>query len=648
VDGSVEATARHDRKRVALNKPSITIGRHPTNDVVVQDPNVSQFHAKIEAGPDGLELHDLASHNGTRVDGLHVRRASLSVGSQIGVGSARLTVTDAHLEHQDERGAMSLTCRELTLVAGKKKILDNATVDVRPGEFVAVIGESGSGKSTLIKALVGVTPTPPGVIRVNGEPLAGRLTDIGYVPQDDIVHRNLTVREALNYSARLRLPDDSTAEELSAAVERVLDELSLRDQAETMIGRLSGGQRKRVGVASELLSHPSLLFLDEPTSGLDPGLETKLMTLFRELAAPGVRAVVVVTHATKNLRQADKVCVMGRGGELCFVGAPDRALEFFGVEDFDEIYDALDRRPAMEWRRVFDQTRAPASSREEGQPAVHAPQPRRRSAIRQGRILAARYARLMVRDRRNLLILIGQVPVIAVLMSLIFQRGVLAPPGRGRPDEAVDLLFLLLTNAIFFGAVDASRELIKEKPLAMREAAIGVKPRAYLFSKVVVLFALVTVQTVILALIVLAIQPPDVGLVQHLDVLLVLVLTGCVAVAMGLGVSALVTTEDQATSFTTLALIPQLLFAGAIVTIKHMWAPAAAVSNVIFSRWSLSGIGHALDMNSRIAGDPVFARLGFYSHSFFAVRVLVCCLLLCGFLALMLLAVRLALGRRAA
>jgi hypothetical protein len=233
-------------------------------------------------------------------------------------------------------------------------------------------------------------------------------------------------------------------------------------------------------------------------------------------------------------------------------------------------------------------------------------------------------------------------------MSLIFQRGALAPPGRGRPAEAAELLFLLLTNAIFFGAVDASRELIKEKPLAMREAAIGVKPRAYLFSKLVVLFALVTVQTVILAVIVLAIQPPTVGVTRYLEVLLVLILTGCVAVAMGLTVSGLVTSEDQATSFTTLALIPQLLFAGAIVTIKHMWGPAAAFSNVIFSRWSLSGVGHALDMNSRIAGDPVFARLGSYSHSFFSTRVLVCCLLLCGFLALMLVAVRAVLGRRRA
>ena len=221
--------------------------------------------------------------------------------------------------------------------------MTETTLSVEPNELVVVIGESGSGKSTLIKALAGVSRPSGGAVTVSGEPVASRLTDIGYVPQDEIVHPGLTVREALRYAARLRLPRDATDGDVDESVQRVMAELSLAEHAGTRIGSLSGGQRKRAGVATELLNRPSLLFLDEPTTGLDPGLESRLMRLLRDLADES-RAVVVVTHATKNLRLCDRLVVMGRGGRLCFEGTPDEALEFFGVEDFDEIYTALDDR----------------------------------------------------------------------------------------------------------------------------------------------------------------------------------------------------------------------------------------------------------------------------------------------------------------
>ena len=175
---------------------------------------------------------------------------------------------------------------------------------------------------------------------------SAHLTDIGYVPQDEIVHPKLTVREALRYSAKLRLPSDAGRDDIEGAVERGCShELSLEQHAETQIGSLSGGQRKRAGVASELLSRPSLLLLDEATTGLDPGLETRMMELMRELA-DNERAVITITHATKNLGLCDKVVVMGRGGDLCFFGSPDEALRFFRTDEYDGVYRALDERPA--------------------------------------------------------------------------------------------------------------------------------------------------------------------------------------------------------------------------------------------------------------------------------------------------------------
>jgi len=279
-----------------------------------------------------------------------------------------------------------------------KQLLEPTSLSIPPGEMVAIIGESGAGKSTLLKMLCGVTVPSGGQVTLNGEELTTRLTDVGYVPQDDIVHPLLTVREALRYAARLRLPQDVSAEEIEAAVDRVVGELSLEEQADTRIGSLSGGQRKRTGVATELLSRPSVLFLDEPTTGMDPGLETQMMQLFRELAGGG-RAVALVTHATKNLALCDRVLVMGRGGVLTFDGPPGAAPAFFGVDDYDGIYLALPTREPAEWR-----SRHLAGARERPEPPEPAEPTRRRRPhlLPQLRVLVSRYLTLFMRDRRNL------------------------------------------------------------------------------------------------------------------------------------------------------------------------------------------------------------------------------------------------------
>jgi len=639
---------------VALDTPRLTIGRHPDNDVVVDDPSVSLFHAEIVVTPEGARARDLGSHNGTRIDGRYADEAQLERGSELAVGHARLVFNDTHLLRRDERGALHLHCSGLTLESGGRTILDRASLDVAPGEFVAVLGRSGAGKSTLIKALAGVTPVAADHVLINGHEVSTRLTDIGYVPQDDIVHELLSLREALTYAARLRLPDDSSAEEIAAAVERVLAELTLEHRAEERIAKLSGGERKRASIAVELLNGPSLVFLDEPAAALDPGLETRVMELLRDLAQPGRRAVVVVTHATKNVNLVDKVCVMGEGGEVCFVGPPAAALEFFGVESFDRIYDALERRAPLEWRRDFERASPPGARAEAERgaaaalPAAPVPAPARRSAWRQARILSARYAKLLVRDRRNLAILIAQVPTIGVAISLLFKAQVLRNPPHGHPSQGAIFLYLLVVNTMLFGTIEACRELIKEKPLSMRETSVGVKLGAYVFSKAFVLFVIIAIQALGLAAIALASQPLYAGLSAYLSVLSILALTGFASIAAGLLASAAANTDEQATSFITLIIVPQLLFAGAIVSVKQMWSPIAALSNVFFTRWAFSGVGSAVDMNRRIAADPVFSALAQFGHSFFSVSLATTCAVLAGFVLANLAGVRFLLGRRGA
>jgi ABC-type multidrug transport system ATPase subunit/ABC-type multidrug transport system permease subunit len=627
----------------------LAIGRDPANDVVLDDPNVSRFHAEVVPARGGIELRDLSSSNGTRVNGELVQSAAIATGAEIGIGPFRILFDGTSFLTRNDRGALRLDAAEVTVEAAGKRILSRVSVSVEPGQLVAIIGESGAGKSTLIKALAGVDRPTGGAVSVSGEPVHARLTDIGYVPQDEIVHGALTVREALRYSARLRLPEDASPADVEASVARVLAEVDLEEHAGTRIDRLSGGQRKRAGVAVELLSRPSLLFLDEPTTGLDPELETRLMGLLRQLANNN-RAVTVVTHATKNLSACDRLIVMGRGGELSFYGTPSEALAFFCVDSYDGIYRALKDRPSAEWRRLYETGSMQAAA----QPPPPPPPPpparaldTRRSALPQARVLAARYVRLLARDRRNLLILLGQVPLLALGMAGLFKANVFAH-GPGHAGNSSQLLFLLVTVAIWLGSIDAAREIVKERSVFVRESAAGVRLGAYLLAKASVLFCLAAVQAAALAAIVLVLRPLHDQPGAYLRLGLILVVTSAVAVAVGLLISSFVRSQDQATSFIPLALIPQLFFAGAIVPVSRMGEPISTLSALIPAQWSFAGAGRTIHMNARIAADPQFFRTNGYGTTFFDVPMSLTCLTLALFAALLLGTAALVLRRRGA
>ncbi len=505
-------------------------------------------------------MRDLASRNGTRLDGQLMRRAAVDTGSEIGIGPYRLIFDGDGFVARAEQGAVRLDAEGLGMRVKEKVILQPTALSIEPGELVAIIGESGSGKSTLMKALAGVTTPSEGTITVNGEPLANRLTDIGYLPQDEVVHANLTVVEALDYAARLRLPHDTSDTEYDATVDRALEELELVEHSHTRIGSLSGGQRKRVGLAAELLSRPSLLFLDEPTTGLDPGLESRMMGLLRGLADDS-RAVVVVTHATKSLDLCSRIIVMGRGGRLCFDGSPDDAMTFFGADTYDEIYAQLDRRPAEEWQRKREQEGGQAVLPEDAQrrpaPDPAAGKHRRGSLWRQASVLTQRYVKLFQRDRRNLIILLAQVPLLALAIVGLYKVDVFAAGTDA--GNAVTVLFLVVTMTIWFGSIDGAREIIKEKSVYVREAAVGVRTGAYLLSKAAVLFTLATLQTLVMAAVVFFFHRLHEGPGTYATIVGLLILTCFASVAMGLLMSAAVRTQDQATSFIPLVLVPAAL-----------------------------------------------------------------------------------------
>jgi len=624
VDSPLIERGAYEQRRIAFQGSSrLTLGRDPANDVCLDYPSISRFHAEVVRAEAGVEVRDLGSRSGTRLDGRIVQqRELLLAGSEIGVGPFRLIFDgDAFLE-RDDRGTLRLDAYEISVALKEKTILDRASLSLQPGELVAVIGESGSGKTTLMRVLVGTTRPSQGVVLVNGESLQSRLADIGYLPQDEIVHPRLTVLESLRHSARLRLPADSSSDEVDVAVARALADTSLEQQVHTRIGSLSGGQRKRVGLATELLSRPGLLFLDEPTTGLDPGLEGRMMELFNQLSSVGRQALLVVTHATRSLELADRLFVLARGGHICFNGKPEQAKDFFGVKSYDDIYGALDERPAGEWRREFEA----AEQRSEPRPiAVEHPPgsrdgaalTRNRSAGQQARVLSSRYFKVFFRDRRNVLILLLQAPLIGLAMALLFKAEVFAPPGQGIASSAAQLLFLLVVTTIWLATLSSAREIIKERPLFERERAVGVSVRAYIASKIAVLFPLVLLQAVVLMAVVLGLRPLHETSTTYAALFGVLVLTGFAAVSMGLLISAAVRTEEQAMALLPVAMIVQLLFGGAIVTVEAMGSVMAWISTALFARWSFAGTGTAIDMNQRIADDPTFRDISQYGDSFF-------------------------------
>ena len=451
---------------------------------------------------------------------------------------------------------------------------------------------------------------------VRGEDVGLRQADIGYVPQDDTLHRLLSVEEALTFAARLRLPEGHSEEERRAAIAGVLEQVELEDIPDRRIGDLSGGQRKRAAVALELIGDPDLLLLDEPTTGLDPGLERRLMELARRLADRG-KAVLLVTHATQSLDLCDRVAVMAPGGQLAYVGPPQGVRANFGVERIEEIYACLgddadpEARPPQRINVEIAPPR-PASSR-----AI----PRRR-IWPQVMILIRRHALLFSRDRRNAITLAAQVLILSLGAAFLFHADVFAYNAAGQAQHAAQsaqLSFVMVTVALWFGSIASVRQIVSERSVLTRELATGVRTEAYLFSKAAVIGAVTAAQTLLFLAIVLSLRPlgnPPTDAVLH--VVEICILVSWVGVGFGLTLSTFARSENQATSFLPLILLPQLLFAGAIVTTRDLGAPVRWLSHLTVAQWGFAGVGNAIGMNARIAADPDFAHISPYSSSFFS------------------------------
>ncbi len=427
---------------IKLGDADITIGRAPDNTVVLPHPQVSAHHARITREGGTYRITDLNSTNHVYVNNQLTTSRLLKLGDEIRIGSYKLIYEGNQLTQYDESKFIRIDAQNLRKSGNNNVILlNNISLSIPPHKFVALVGGSGAGKSTLMDALNGLRPAQ-GKVLYNGQDYYRNLdafsTQIGYVPQDDIVHRDLSVERALYYAAKLRLPSDFTNEQIEQRIKEVLEDVDMTARRKLLVKKLSGGQRKRVSIALELLANPSIFFLDEPTSGLDPGLDRKMMYLLRKLADKG-HTVVLVTHATNNINSCDYVCFLAQGGRLAYFGPPDGAKTYFGQSDFTEIYTALeptDEKPdapeeaearfklSPEYQEYIAQplrkvTTDPGPNLN-GQPTV-LKRPKRGNPFKQFALLSQRNFELLKNDTSTLILLLLQAPVLALLLILLIR-----------------------------------------------------------------------------------------------------------------------------------------------------------------------------------------------------------------------------------
>jgi ABC-type multidrug transport system ATPase subunit/pSer/pThr/pTyr-binding forkhead associated (FHA) protein len=564
---------------------TIVFGRSDDVDIYLSDPVVSRRHATIEMEGGGYRLKDLHSKAGSFVNGRRFDEHDLVIGDQIQIGPFYFIYDGRKLHRVRRLSVGRIVASGLKKRGDTSLILDGAGFIAEPGQFIGILGPSGAGKTTLLNALSGLQPAESGTILVDQTDFYKNLDQLrslfGYVPQDDIVHLELSVTEALTFAARLRLPAGTPASEIKKLVTHTIANLGLSDRINLKIGRLSGGQRKRVSVGVELLNRPPLLFLDEPTSGLDPLAEFKLMELLRRLADTGC-TVVCTTHVMENVYLMDQIAIIA-SGRVVFEGAPEEARARFGEARLSSLYDAL---------QAIDTKTLPAFQPPAPDPAQHE-KPAGRAATKTRRafslfILLERQMAIFRADPKNFLILLAQPIIIGALVAWATK------------DASLTQFFCYI-GTLWFGCSNSAQEIVRELPIYRRERLVGLSRLSYLTSKFLWMGGLTGLQALILYATIALGRLGTQGMASWQ--VIGLLLLAFAATGVGLTVSSISRSAIQAVMLIPLLLIPQILFSGFTVPAKDMTPSVLAVSQVMPSFASQRIADVSFLYQQKISGD---------------------------------------------
>jgi ABC transport system ATP-binding/permease protein len=606
---------------------SATIGRANDNDIVIQDVLASRHHAFLLQSPLGTEIRDAHSVNGTFVNGVRVGSAVLNEGDVITIGNVDLVFSGGNLIRRTEAATRTggLEVNSVHFKIDGKELLDNISLTARPGTLTAIIGGSGAGKTTLSRLIAGYTRPSAGSVTFEGHDIhaeyATMRSRIGMVPQDDVVHRQLTVNQALGYAAELRLPPDTSKQERAQVVAQVLEELDLTKHADTRVDKLSGGQRKRASVALELLTQPSLLLLDEPTSGLDPALDRQVMLMLRQLADAG-RVVLVVTHSVSYLDVCDQILLVAPGGKTAFNGPPSQVGAALGTTNWADIFANVGADPDEANRRFIERD----GKRQSATPALESPadlgEAVHTDLLRQFSTIARRQVRLVISDR-GYSVFLAILPFLIGALSLTVKG---PKPGLGpadplglAPTQPQYIMVLLNIGAVFMGTALTIRDLIGERPIFRREQAVGLSTTAYLLAKVFVFCVFATTQAAIATSIVRLGKGAPTAHPPFFDnstfSLFVTVAGTCVASAiLGLMLSAVAQSNEQIMPLLVVSIMSQLVLAGGMIPVTGR-AGLNQLSWVTPGRWGYAAGASSIDFPDLVKVKQIPTNDPIWQHS---------------------------------
>ena len=528
------------------SKNLLTVGRNTECDVFLGHQSISRNHATIQKkGNNEFIITDLGSLNGTYVNGRRVNGSMKVVQDDIIIiGRFQLSLSG---KIKDLTQEVAIRTERIIKQFDNGKIgLHECSFEIPSKSLMAVMGPSGCGKSTLLKALNGDSPPSSGQVFISGLELNANYdylkTQIGYVPQDDIVHRELTVEQSLFYAAKLRLEQSDSAS-IQQKIEQVLKDLNIEHIRHNLVGKISGGQRKRVSIAVEILTDPLILFLDEPTSPLDPQTIEEFLEILRNLSNKGT-TVIMVTHKPEDLNYMDSVIFMAEGGYKVYQGNTSGYLQHFQVDDTIKVYAQLALPHATKWINNHKQNHPELGAMQtpkEKQNSRHA------NFFHQYWWLTIRYFNIKLNDRLNTLVMVGQAPIIAGLICLIFKDITSAVP------------FLLSVSAVWFGANNAAREIVGEAPIFKRERMFNQGIMAYMLSKITVLGTFAAIQSLLFTLIIASnFSNVDPSWNAPAQSFLWMLFVSLAASMMGLFLSAIVSTTEKVMTLVPIALIPQI------------------------------------------------------------------------------------------
>jgi ABC transport system ATP-binding/permease protein len=565
------------------SKNRILLGRDPGCDIILNYNTISKQHASISKSKSTKNpndnvyfIEDLNSTNGTFINGKKIRGITeLSIHDKILIGRFQLSL-GGQVKNLNEELAITALGIEKTYLNGVTA-LKKMDLSIPSKSIIAIMGPSGCGKSTLLKSLNGDSPPTKGKVYLFNQELSKNWqylkTQVGYVPQDDIVHQQLTVNQSLFYTAKLRLENISDLD-IDNKINEVLTDLNILDKKNNLISNLSGGQRKRVSIAVELMTDPLIMFLDEPTSPLDPQTVEDFLGILRKLSEKGT-TVLMVTHKPEDLEYMDEVIFMAEGGNLVYHGDTKKYKDYFNVKTAVSVFSQISGKSSKSWISKYLNPR-PLSNTTSSTSFTKSSS--ETSMLEQFYWLTRRYFTIKINDKVNSLLMLFQAPIIAILICLIFKQITSA------------VLFMIAISAIWLGTQNAAREIVSEMAIYKRERMFNLYIYPYIFSKISVLSFFSVIQSFIFIMI-LTINYNGSNVMVDLNspvyLFFWMVFLSISATFLGLLLSSLVKTGERAMTILPLILLPQIMLAGLVAKVSN--GIVEFISYFTLSRWGVEG-----------------------------------------------------------